>query len=373
MSGQNETGDKWGDPISEDRQSMLDDLEERQRTWAEQPEATRGDSPFADSQTHLTGADVFWLAKRALALHLFDPTGDVTTDLAAAEKRLQHHTSLYSLNLSELHLEGADLRSAHLEGATLSLAWLEKALLRGAHLEGAFLGQAQLNDANLTAAWFDKTSQLNEAVLTGVSLDQVTFDNTNLTVVDWSRVDILGDERSARRRRYSLFSPEDGKPKHRKIRLDEYKSAVRANRVLAVALRNQGLNEDADRFAYRAQLLQQQVLRFRRKFGAYVFSRFLDVLAGYGYRPRRAALWYLATVFGFACAYFFIGHTSGVIPGPVDAVVFSLTSFHGRGFFPSEKVSLHSPLIVLAALEAVIGLLIEISFIATFTQRFFGR
>jgi hypothetical protein len=56
-------------------------------------------------------------------------------------------------------------------------------------------------------------------------------------------------------------------------------------------------------------------------------------------------------------------------------IVFSLTSFHGRGFFPGLGVSasLHSPLVVLAAVEAVVGLLIEISFIATFTQRFFGR
>jgi hypothetical protein len=52
--------------------------------------------------------------------------------------------------------------------------------------------------------------------------------------------------------------------------------------------------------------------------------------------------------------------------------VFSVASFHGCGLFPSENVTLHSPLTVLAALEAVIGLLIEISFIATFTQRFFG-
>jgi hypothetical protein len=35
--------------------------------------------------------------------------------------------------------------------------------------------------------------------------------------------------------------------------------------------------------------------------------------------------------------------------------------------------SLHDPLILLAAVEAVVGLVIEISFIATFTQRFFGK
>jgi hypothetical protein len=46
-----------------------------------------------------------------------------------------------------------------------------------------------------------------------------------------------------------------------------------------------------------------------------------------------------------------------------------LASFHGRGFFQPVQ-SLGDPIAALAALEAVLGLLIEISFIATFTQRF---
>ena len=48
-----------------------------------------------------------------------------------------------------------------------------------------------------------------------------------------------------------------------------------------------------------------------------------------------------------------------------------LRSLHGRGFFQPLQ-SLGDPIAALAAIEAVIGLLIEISFIATFTQRFFG-
>jgi hypothetical protein len=48
-----------------------------------------------------------------------------------------------------------------------------------------------------------------------------------------------------------------------------------------------------------------------------------------------------------------------------------ISAFHGRGFFqpvqsPGDKVA------ILAAIEAVFGPFIEISFIATFTQRFFG-
>ena len=162
-----------------------------------------------------------------------------------------------------------------------------------------------------------------------------------------------------------------GETKNRSTRLQEYEDAVRANRQLAVVLQAQGLNEDAARFAYRAQKLQRVVLRQGRKFGAYLFSLILDVLAGYGYKPIRSVIWYLIIIFGFAMAYYVIGH----LPFLPDVFVFSLTSFHGRGFFPGlgNETSLHNPLVVLAAFEAVMGLFIEISFIATFTQRFFRK
>lgn len=54
-----------------------------------------------------------------------------------------------------------------------------------------------------------------------------------------------------------------------------------------------------------------------------------------------------------------------------EALILSVSSFHGRGFFQPLE-SLGDPIAALAAIEAMIGLLIEISFIATFTQRFFG-
>ena len=55
-----------------------------------------------------------------------------------------------------------------------------------------------------------------------------------------------------------------------------------------------------------------------------------------------------------------------------EAVILSVSSFHGRGFFQPVQ-SLGDPVAMLAALEAVFGLFIEVSFIATFTQRFFGK
>jgi len=199
----------------------------------------------------------------------------------------------------------------------------------------------------------------------GPRLVDIQWGNTNLAIVNWAQVKLLDDEYRARQKK------QDGQLKERDIRINEFEKAVRSNRQLAVVLQSQGLNEKAAHFAYRAQILQRIVFRFQKKFGQYLFSLFFDLLAGYGYRPGRSVLWYLAVILGFALAYFAIGH----LPFFPDAFVFSLTSFHGRGFFPGlgNENSLHNRLVIMAAFEAVVGLFIEISFIATFTQRFFGR
>jgi hypothetical protein len=49
-----------------------------------------------------------------------------------------------------------------------------------------------------------------------------------------------------------------------------------------------------------------------------------------------------------------------------------MSAFHGRGFFPGT-FSPGDPLSLAGALEALIGLIIEVTFIATLTQRLFGK
>ena len=157
---------------------------------------------------------------------------------------------------------------------------------------------------------------------------------------------------------------------------ERFRAAVRANRQLAVVLRAQGLNEPADRFAYRAQVLQRRVLRRSgaRAYGSYLFSWLLDVLAGYGYKPGRTVFAYILTILSFAVIYDVLGLLAGNQPAmsPLYALVISILSFHGRGFFPAGFLPT-LPMSVCAACEAIIGLTIEISFIATFTQRYFGK
>ncbi|HLI08800.1 MAG TPA: pentapeptide repeat-containing protein [Ktedonobacteraceae bacterium] len=333
---------------------------------------------------------------------------------ATPEQREAAALHLEGADLSEAHLEGAILRGAHLQSATLRKAslrdailyranmrnaylreaHLERASLIAANLEGVYLRKVHLERADLRNAFFDGVSSLEESTLSSpelgcVAIADVQWGDLNLSLIDWRQVRILGDEYKARQK------TRRGVTKDRATQLDDYRDAVRANRQLANAMRGQGMNEEAVPFAYRAQVLQRKVLWLQvlwgaepgqndvskrslrqrlkdvwqrvRYFSSYVFSLFLDGLAGYGYKPGRSLMIYLFVIAAFSVCYATLGHLSAR-----EALIFSVTSFHGRGFLPGP-FTLASPVTALAALEAVIGLFIEISFIATFTQRFFGR
>ena len=309
---------------------------------------------------------------------------------------------------STIHLEGAALAQSHLEGADLSNANLEKAFiieahlsetcfnnanlkdaqfwksnLRGAwfweahlkganlsetHLEGAILKYAHLEGANIQGAFFDNLTLLNESTFGdtkygAVALADVHWGDVNLAVVDWSEISILGDEVEARNRR-----KDDDRDKVIYERYLDYQTAARAYRQLVIVLRNQGLNEDAARFSYRAQLMQRKLFWYEQKYAKYLGSLFLDLLSGYGYRPVRCFIAYAIVISIFAIIYLLLG----VHLAWNEAIVISMTAFHGRGFFP-EQFHPGDPQALVAAIEAFVGLLIEVTFIATLTQRLFGK
>jgi hypothetical protein len=118
-----------------------------------------------------------------------------------------------------------------------------------------------------------------------------------------------------------------------------------------------------------------------RALGSWLFSWFLFLLAGYGYKPLRSFLAYVLVIAGFAAAYYLLGlhDLAGPhqVPGPhylswYEAFVVSMTAFHGRGFFVGT-FSPGDPQALVASIEAFLGLLIEVTFIATLTQRLFSR
>jgi hypothetical protein len=388
--------------------------EERRAYLAERravtPDIERGIYPFHDENggIHLTRADVEWLLATHESGGLRGPVdwSDAKQrkrdglDLRGADLRHAHLTALplsrlrgglthperrvtthVQRHMAAVHLDGADLDHAHLEQAclgrvrmheaNLEFAHLEQADLGGARLEHASLRKAHLGGAYLRRAFFDAATNLDGIVITdsqhgAISLVDASWGGANLSTVHWADVSMPGDERKARMQR-----PGERK-KNPATRLQEYEDAVRANRQLAIALRGQGLNEYADRFAYRAQVLQRIVLWRQHRWGRYLFAALLDALAGHGYRPGRSILTYLAVVLGFAAGYYLLGHNLPMGLTPQEALFTSIVSFHGRGFFPSS-FNLANPIMPLVALEAILGLLIEITFIATFTQRFFAR
>lgn len=287
---------------------------------------------------------------------------------------------LEEANLNFADLKRAILMAAHLERATLNGTQLMKAHLNGAHLEEANLSEAQLEGADLSTAQLEG-ADLRGASLEGANLKNVTIANTkqigpriadiqwgtvNLTVVRWSQVKMLGDEFKAHQKEDS------GNAKDKNTRISEYEAAVRANRQLAVVLENQGLNEDATRFAHRACSLQRKVYGKRRNYWKWFGSGILAVLAGYGYSMWRILLAYGCIVVAFAAAYFVLGIFYQTHLSFPDAIWISITAFHGRVF---SEPFLHPGAFQLwaTAIEAIFGLLIEGVFIAMLTQKFFGK
>jgi uncharacterized protein YjbI with pentapeptide repeats len=310
-----------------------------------------------------------------------------------------------------IHLEGADLRntdlelaalrSAHLEGADLRNANLTEATLRDAHLEGTCivselsdtrtvskLTHLALRPADLRRSYFSIGSTLDGVHLGDmtagfVRLADVRWGGANIGTVNWASMLWTGDEQEAKRRRGPNGYKKDGR-----TRLNEFEEATRAYVQISTLLRKEGLVREADRFAYRAQLCQRVVLRRQvflrvndqphgliwraRKLTAYLGSDLLDLVSGYGYRPFRSVVAYILIIGIFAGLYLLNGQFAAPHLRWDEALVLSISSFHGRGFF-SSGISLGDTLARLAAGEAIIGLLIEITFIATFTQRFFAR
>jgi uncharacterized protein YjbI with pentapeptide repeats len=316
---------------------------------------------------------------------------------------------LENANLSHAQLDRTFLFQANLRRASLTYARLWGTKLVEAQLEGTDLGLARLQEADLRGATLDATTRLERTELNAKTcLADVVWNGAALAQIEWDKILMLGDE--------SKLSEDLGKRfKHgRGVELREYRTAVRANRQLAMALGDQGMTEEANRFAYRAQVLQRKVLwkeawwgkvdleeevelekgeteakslrqqfvkvcqrivglwHRAQKFGAWLFSLFLDWVAGYGYKPGKGLRAYLITIVGFMILYLVNAQFVSPHLSWDQALILSVSSFHGRGFLPPDIV-LDSAYARLAAFEAVFGLLIEVSFIATFTQRFFGK
>src|SRR5258708_391205 len=242
-------------------------------------------------------------------------------------------------NLFVAHLEGARLAGAHLEGTSLLDTHFEGKALGGDELKHLRAWMPHFPEvlpaADLRGVYLNSRTQLDEIHVGDdqygyIALADVHWGVVNLTVVDWADLKRLGDETIARPLKveeeeecaqpgerglppraeravdmllraqevsdavvsYVTRSPSlankvreriareerTQRETQQQLELERFRVAVRANRQLAVVLRAQGLNEAADRFAYRAQVLQRRVLwrSGARSYGSYFFSCFLS-------------------------------------------------------------------------------------------------
>lgn len=301
-------------------------------------------------------------------------------DNAHLEGALLVQARLEATVLKEAHLEGADLQQAHLEGAMLNGATLCGKQMEASDLERIRRWQPTFlvnqPGADLRKVTFDartdlKAVSLCDKVHGSVRIADVLFQGVNLAVVDWKHVTTLGEDQDAEK-----LDKERPRRKQEGVALNIRQAAVRANRQLAGALRDQNLNEEADPFSYNAQRLQTRVIRHQTgKRAEWLFREILDKLAGFGYHWERTVYWYLGVVFLSTLVYFwqnmvFLPH-SPWYEALGEALVAAITALHGRGFFPEASQS--GVQLAMAAFDAMAGLIIEASFVATFTQRFFAR
>lgn len=273
---------------------------------------------------------------------------------------------LLGADLSGAYLGFAKLNRARLSRAVLNSATLGEAKLRGAELDnakllGANLTKADLREANLTEIQIDSTT-----ILAYIKLDEhtrlgdISWNGVPLARVDWNQIPRIGDEEAVIKAR---------KAHRNDIVVQACREASRAYRGLSINLRQQGLAIPASNYRLREQRLERFALRREKKWFSWFFSSILDLVAGYGERPARAVVAYLTTIFGFSVAFWVVSSQIPENLTPLESVLLSFSSFHGRGFLPNFT-QLGDPIGVVATFEAVIGLFIELIFIATFSRRF---
>lgn len=369
------------------------------------PDIKHGIYPFRDpnhspqcseEELSLTRADVEylleihqmygWLDKTSISATLRAGPPRRGLDLRGADLK---GIDLQRLPLSQLRggLSGEEWRNSgedehknaaiHLEDANLRRTDLQAASLRGAHLQGADLqyanlGQTALRSADLTSsdlrsAFLDRGTCLDNVHLEGALLADVSWYHTNLAKVNWP--ERLGDEHQTSNRQ----APQEERWKG-------YEAAIRANRQLALVLRMQGVNQYANRFAYRAQVLERKFLglQWQKMMLSWLFSWSLFLVSGYGCKMKRIVMTYVGVVLGFAFCYHFLIRPviligDNQLPGFWKSLIDSLVSFHGRPIFVASHEKMRALWDIVPLIEALIGLLLESLMVAMLVQRFTGK
>jgi hypothetical protein len=287
----------------------------------------------------------------------------IRTNLSGAH--LFFNTNLSNANLDHANLSKADCGLANFTDSRLNNTNLDDINLSQANLSGANLERASLKGTRL-----DRALMNAETILDGITLTPTTrvfgvrWNGVPLDAIDWKQAPRFGDEPTTEA--LAKMKPQD--------RATAFRNAARAYHGLSVALRDQGLADVASTYRLRELVMERKAMRYERNYGGWFLNMLLGAVAGHGEKPGRAFVAYLGIVTSFAIIYWLVTNFlhSGAQPLQwYEAVVLSVSPFHGRGFF-TNTIQLGDPLAIVAAIEAMMGLFIELVFIATFSRRFLG-
>ena len=101
----------------------------------------------------------------------------------------------------------------------------------------------------------------------------------------------------------------------------------------------------------------------------YLCSWFLDLFAGYGYKPMRSLVAYALVIGAFMTLYYVQGVAYGPRISWAQSFIVSMTAFHGRAFLPVQ-LGLGGPQVFAGAIESFVGLVFEIGLVLILARRF---
>ena len=273
-----------------------------------------------------------------------------------------------------MDLSGADLRGANLSGAHLSYASLRNANLAFATLESAYLGDVDLAGC----------------VFSGATLFNAKFRNNDFTQVTGLEKVAFRDVRSGIATKYRMLEdyPEQAEPMYR---------------ALVAYFSSRGALDDASWAAYRCRVMHHRILRKKLTYTSNVIDAAVkpsfsgqetDVRAvveagfaswmsnllefvksciyrgvfGYGEKPLRVAFVSGGVILSYAGVYTLFGALAE--KGFYTALYFSVVTFTTLGYGDLQPAFAFR---LVAASEALVGLLLSGLFLFTLSRRAVGR
>ena len=179
-------------------------------------------------------------------------------------------SELESLNkdkqdLSNFHLEGAQLENIYLVEAKIKASNLSKANLKSASLFGSDLAGSNLFKANL------ENANLNNSNLENCNLLGANLLNTKLKNINWGKDCKVINEIEAEK----AYKNGDIQ-----IALEKYKEAEDIYRTIKISMQSQTLGDDAGTFFIREMTAKRK--QFKKFSASRIGSKIIELTTGYG-------------------------------------------------------------------------------------------